>query len=195
MALFLWRRARIGKGLTRFAASPSRAMERIHSLRSLATDPRKRFALKAFGTMIEIHLEVSMRGILFVALSLVAGTALADIDIYKGGSKWATIESDGDIYVGGSKVGEIESDGDVYKGGSKVGEIESDGDIYAGGSKVLEVESDGDIYKGGSKVGEIESDGDIYKGGSKFGDANSCCSTENARKVVAALYFFDSGFF
>ena len=54
-------------------------------------------------------------------LALASTAAHADITIYKGGSRWAEIESDGDVFIGGSRKGEIEDDGDIYVGGSRKG--------------------------------------------------------------------------
>ncbi|MBP7685764.1 MAG: hypothetical protein KBB95_27850, partial [Deltaproteobacteria bacterium] len=41
-----------------------------------------------------------------------AATASADVNIYRGGSRWAVLEDDGDVYINGSRVGQVESDGD-----------------------------------------------------------------------------------
>ncbi len=57
-----------------------------------------------------------------------------EIEIWQGGSRWATIETAGTIWIDSSSVGEIESDGDLWRSGSRIAEIESNGDIYLGGS-------------------------------------------------------------
>jgi hypothetical protein len=70
----------------------------------------------------------------FVALTVLAGTALADVEVRKGGSSWAKIENDGTIRINGSSAGKIESDGTLRKAGSSIGAIESGGTIRKNGS-------------------------------------------------------------
>ena len=86
-----------------------------------------------------------MRSLFVLAVATVAlatpAAALADVDIRKGGSSWARLESDGDIYINGSRRGKIEADGDVYMDGSRVGKVESDGDVYLNGSRIGLVEA------------------------------------------------------
>lgn len=121
-----------------------------------------------------------------------------EMDIWRGSSSWATIETDGDIWIGSSHVGSIESDGDVWISGSNVGEIEEDGDIWFGGSNAGEIESDGDLWRGGSRIAEIESDGDIYLESSWWGEADPFIGEPQEMRVVAAVLAFfavEFGFF
>ena len=134
-------------------------------------------------------------------LSLIVGLLLlftvpswADIDVRKGGSHWATIESDGDIRINGSCVGTIESDGDVRKNGSYVGQVESDGDIRKNGSYYAVIEDDGDLRIGGSYRGQIEADGDIRINGSSWGTASGVRCKEDVQKIAALLIFFATEF-
>ena len=113
--------------------------------------------------------------ILFLFLS--TGSALADIEIRRNGSYWATIESDGDIRIDGSYVGQVEDDGDVRKDGSYV-----------------VIEEDGDLRVNGSYLGVIESDGDIRRDGSWWGSARGMNGYEDMRKVAAVLIFFSGEF-
>ena len=79
--------------------------------------------------------QVFVAAILAVStLAAAPATALAGIDVRKGGSSWATIEDDGTVRIDGSSVGKIESDGTLRKSGSSIGMIESGGTIRKGGS-------------------------------------------------------------
>ena len=121
-----------------------------------------------------------------------------EMQIWRGGARWATIEINGNIWIGGSRVGEIESDGEVWIGGSNDGEIESDGDIWFRGSDAGDIESNGKLWRGGSRIAEIEPDGDIYLNGSWWGEAEPFNgSYEELRVIAATLAFFsvDFGFY
>lgn len=129
-------------------------------------------------------------------LLLPAPLASGDIVVYRDGSRWAEIAKDGSVYVGGSRAGEIEQDGSVFRKGRRVGEVEQDGELLDGGTRAGEVELDGDIFIGGSRAGTIESNGDLFRRGSRWGSAADCCSSpRDGQRVLALLYFFDSGFF
>ncbi len=118
-----------------------------------------------------------------------------EITIWRGGSAWATIETDGDIWVGSSRTGSFEKDGDVWVGSSSAGDVESDGDIWFGSNDAGDIESDGDLWRGGSRIAEIESDGDIYLGGSRWGEADPFSgSFDELRAVAAVLVFFATEF-
>ncbi len=135
----------------------------------------------------------------FLGVALIAGSAAiasADIEIRKGGSSWAKIESNGTIRIGGSSVGKFESDGTVRKGGSSIGKVESNGTIRKGGSSIGKIESGGTLRKSGSSIGKIESGGTIRKGGSSWGSASNCCGSHGGKRAVAAvIVFFSSDFF
>jgi len=115
---------------------------------------------------------------LWVAL-LLPTTARADIALYQGGARWATLENDGDVYVQGARVGRVEPDGDVYLRGNRVGRVEPDGDVYLRGSR----------------TGIIARDGDIYVRGARWGRARGCASAAARRWVAAVLFFFPGGAF
>lgn len=118
-----------------------------------------------------------------------------DIEIWRGGSLWATIESNGKIWIGGSNVGEFESDGEVWVGSSSAGEIESDGDIWFGSSDVGDIEENGRLWLGGSRIAEIDSGGDIYLEGSWWGEVDPFeGSKAELRAVAAVLAFFAAEF-
>lgn len=120
-----------------------------------------------------------------------SGVLSEQITIWRGGSAWATIETNGDIWIGSSRAGTFEKDGDVWVGSSSAGDVESDGDIWFGSSDAGDIETDGDLWRGGSRIGEIESDGDIYLGGSRWGEADPFGgSFDELRAVAAVLVFF-----
>ncbi len=79
--------------------------------------------------------------VLLTCLTLFQAPALANADIYKGGS-WVGYVNGSNIYKGGSWVGYVNGS-DIYKGGSWAG--------YVNGS---------DIYKGGSWAGYAKGDMD-----------------------------------
>ncbi len=113
-----------------------------------------------------------------------------DIEIWRGGSKWATIETDGDIWRGGTKVGQFESDGDIWIGGNNEGEVEPDGDIWFGSDSVGEIESNGNLWRGSSRIAAIEADGTIYLGGSWWGEADPFGGAPEEMRIVAAVLAF-----
>lgn len=140
----------------------------------------------------------AFRAIVF-ALALVAAhfaAAAGDVDVRKGGSLWARIERGGTVSVAGTIVGEIGTDGGVRVGGSIEGRVENDGTIRDGGTIRGRVEKDGTLRLDGAIVGRIEDDGAIRRNGSIWGSASPCCPTfDDARRIAALLYFFESGFF
>ena len=135
----------------------------------------------------------AMKRILLFWLLLSCCAWAQTIEVRKGGSFWADIESDGYIRISGSLVGRVESDGDVRKNGSLVGKVESDGYIRKNGSLIGRVESDGTLRLNGTSIGRIESDGTIRKGGSYWGKASPCNGFDDMRKIAGLLYFFGSG--
>lgn len=135
--------------------------------------------------------------LVFSAAVLVAplASAHARVEIRRGGSSWAVVESDGTIRIRGSSVGKFESDGTVRERGSSVGKVESNGTIRRRGSSIGKVESNGTVRKSGSSVGRIESGGTIRKGGSSWGSASNCCGSFGSKRLVAAVIVFFGGFF
>ena len=132
------------------------------------------------------------------AAALASSSALAagDVDVRKGGSLWARIERGGTVRVDGAIVGEIAADGTVRVGGSIAGRVERDGTIRGGGTIRGRVEKDGALRLDGTIIGRVEDDGAIRRNGSIWGSASPCCPTfDDARRIAALLYFFESGFF
>ena len=133
--------------------------------------------------------------LILCAVALWTG-ATEGLDIRKGGSLWARIESDGYIRIDGSLEGRFESDGAIRKNGSLIGKIEEDGMVRYSGSIIGQIESDGTLRKNGTIIGRIESDGTIRRDGSIWGSvSDSCENFDRKRAVAAVLIFFTKDFF